>query len=85
VEIEVSLWSYEQQTKDVIATAKELGIAVVAYSYVHSWPIGITPLPLTHALADLSVEVSSQAKSTQTPQNRSKVNHNPSPQKITIG
>ncbi|KAH6912098.1 aldo/keto reductase [Coprinopsis sp. MPI-PUGE-AT-0042] len=32
VEIEISLWSYEQQTKDVIATAKELGITVVAYS-----------------------------------------------------
>jgi pyridoxine 4-dehydrogenase len=32
VEIEVSLQAYEQQTKDVIATCKELGIAVVAYS-----------------------------------------------------
>lgn len=40
VEIEVSISSYEQQTKDVIATAKELGIAVVAYSYV--------PFPLAH-------------------------------------
>ncbi|KAJ7628794.1 aldo/keto reductase [Roridomyces roridus] len=35
VEIEVSLWSYEQETKDVIATAAELGVAVAAYS-----PIG---------------------------------------------
>ncbi|KAI0375028.1 aldo/keto reductase [Pilatotrama ljubarskyi] len=32
VEIEVSLWSYEEETKKVIATAKELGIAVVGYS-----------------------------------------------------
>jgi len=32
VEIEVNLQSYEQQTKDVIATCKELGIAVIAYS-----------------------------------------------------
>jgi len=32
VEIEVSLQAYEQQTKDVIATCKELGITVVAYS-----------------------------------------------------
>ncbi|KAF8494654.1 aldo/keto reductase [Russula emetica] len=32
VEIEISLQAYEQQTKDVIATCKELGIAVVAYS-----------------------------------------------------
>ncbi|KAH6912092.1 aldo/keto reductase [Coprinopsis sp. MPI-PUGE-AT-0042] len=32
VEIEVSMSSYEQETKDVIATAKELGIVVVAYS-----------------------------------------------------
>ncbi|KAI0636841.1 aldo/keto reductase [Trametes polyzona] len=32
VEIEVSLWSYEEETKKVIATAKELGVAVVAYS-----------------------------------------------------
>ncbi|KAI0636842.1 aldo/keto reductase [Trametes polyzona] len=32
VEIEVSLWSYEEETKKVIATAQELGIAVVAYS-----------------------------------------------------
>jgi pyridoxine 4-dehydrogenase len=32
VEIEVSLQAYEQQTKDVIATCKELGIPVVAYS-----------------------------------------------------
>jgi len=32
VEIEVSLQAYEQQTKDVISTCKELGIAVVAYS-----------------------------------------------------
>ncbi|KAI0748256.1 aldo/keto reductase [Daedaleopsis nitida] len=32
VEIEVSLWSYEEETKKVIATAKELGISVAAYS-----------------------------------------------------
>ncbi|KAI9065148.1 aldo/keto reductase [Trametes sanguinea] len=32
VEIEVSLWSYEEETKKVIETAKELGIAVIAYS-----------------------------------------------------
>ncbi|KAH0832367.1 NADP-dependent oxidoreductase domain-containing protein [Lanmaoa asiatica] len=33
VEIEVSPFSYEQQTRDVIATAKELGVAIAAYSY----------------------------------------------------
>lgn len=33
VEIEISPFAYEQQTKDVIATAKELGIAVAGYSY----------------------------------------------------
>ncbi|KAF8552019.1 Aldo/keto reductase [Imleria badia] len=32
VEIEVSPFSYERQTRDVIATAKELGVAVAAYS-----------------------------------------------------
>ncbi|KZT44066.1 Aldo/keto reductase [Sistotremastrum suecicum HHB10207 ss-3] len=32
VEIEVSPWSYEEETKKVIATAEELGIAVAAYS-----------------------------------------------------
>jgi len=32
VEIEVSLWSYEEETKKVIATAQELGIAVAGYS-----------------------------------------------------
>lgn len=32
VEIEVSPWSYTQETKDVIATCKELDIAVVGYS-----------------------------------------------------
>ncbi|THH16563.1 hypothetical protein EW146_g4111 [Bondarzewia mesenterica] len=32
VEIEVSPWSYMQETKNVIATCEELGIAVVAYS-----------------------------------------------------
>ncbi|KZV73064.1 aldo/keto reductase [Peniophora sp. CONT] len=32
VEIEVSLWSYEEETKKVIAACAELGIAVVAYS-----------------------------------------------------
>ncbi|OBZ71761.1 putative aldo-keto reductase 2 [Grifola frondosa] len=32
VEIEVSPWSYEEETKKVIATASELGITVAAYS-----------------------------------------------------
>ncbi|KAI1795748.1 aldo/keto reductase [Ganoderma leucocontextum] len=32
VEIEVSLWSYEEETKKVIAAAKELGVTVAAYS-----------------------------------------------------
>ncbi|TBU65692.1 aldo/keto reductase [Dichomitus squalens] len=32
VEIEVSLWSYEEETKKVIEAAKELGVAVVGYS-----------------------------------------------------
>jgi len=32
VEIEVSPWSYNQETKDVISTCEELGIAVIAYS-----------------------------------------------------
>ncbi|THH16555.1 hypothetical protein EW146_g4105 [Bondarzewia mesenterica] len=32
VEIEVSPWSYTQETKDVIAVCKERGIAVVGYS-----------------------------------------------------
>jgi len=32
VEIELSPWSYEDEAKEVIATAKELGIAVVGYS-----------------------------------------------------
>ncbi|KAG6333125.1 hypothetical protein ID866_5965 [Astraeus odoratus] len=32
VEIEISPWSYEEETKKVIATAKELGIAVAGYS-----------------------------------------------------
>ncbi|KAI9456301.1 aldo/keto reductase [Russula earlei] len=32
VEIEVSLQAYERQTKDVIATCKELGITLIAYS-----------------------------------------------------
>ncbi|EIN07473.1 aldo/keto reductase [Punctularia strigosozonata HHB-11173 SS5] len=31
-EIEVSPWAYEEETKKVIATAKELGIAIIAYS-----------------------------------------------------
>ncbi|KAI0257207.1 aldo/keto reductase [Lactifluus subvellereus] len=44
VEIEVNLQAYEQQTKDVIATCKELGIPVIAYSYVHL----LSPFPLTH-------------------------------------
>ena len=34
VEIEVSPWSIEEETKKVLATAQELGIAVVAYSWV---------------------------------------------------
>ncbi|KAM5533277.1 hypothetical protein V8D89_013054 [Ganoderma adspersum] len=32
VEIEVSLWSYEEETKKVIVTSEELGIPVIAYS-----------------------------------------------------
>jgi len=32
IEIEVSPWSYEEETKNVIATAKELGVTVIAYS-----------------------------------------------------
>ncbi|KAG1742959.1 NADP-dependent oxidoreductase domain-containing protein, partial [Suillus occidentalis] len=32
VEIEVSPWAYKEETENVIATAKELGIAVIAYS-----------------------------------------------------
>jgi pyridoxine 4-dehydrogenase len=36
-EIEVSLWVYEPETKKVIETARELGISVLAYSYVHSF------------------------------------------------
>ncbi|RPD74974.1 aldo/keto reductase [Lentinus tigrinus ALCF2SS1-7] len=32
VEIEVSLWAYEDETKKVIETARELGIPVIAYS-----------------------------------------------------
>jgi len=32
VEIEVSPWSYEDETKKVLATAEKLGVAVVAYS-----------------------------------------------------
>ncbi|KAI0780798.1 aldo/keto reductase [Trametes elegans] len=32
VEIELSLWSYEEEAKKVVATAKELGVAVVGYS-----------------------------------------------------
>ncbi|KAI0247401.1 aldo/keto reductase [Lactifluus subvellereus] len=32
VEIEVSPWSYTQETKDVISACEELGIAVIAYS-----------------------------------------------------
>ncbi|KAH7889301.1 aldo/keto reductase [Phlebopus sp. FC_14] len=32
VEIEISPWSYEEETRNVIATAKELGIAVAGYS-----------------------------------------------------
>ena len=32
VEIEVNPWSIEPETKKVLATAEELGIAVVAYS-----------------------------------------------------
>ncbi|EPQ58227.1 Aldo/keto reductase [Gloeophyllum trabeum ATCC 11539] len=35
VEIEVSPWSYEEETKNVIATAEELNVSVAAYS-----PIG---------------------------------------------
>lgn len=32
VEIEISPWSYEEETKTVIATAKELGVAVAGYA-----------------------------------------------------
>jgi len=32
VEIEVSPWSYEEETKNVIETAKDLNVSVVAYS-----------------------------------------------------
>ncbi|KAI6005525.1 aldo/keto reductase [Pisolithus albus] len=32
VEIEISPWSYEEETKNVIATANELGIAVAGYA-----------------------------------------------------
>jgi len=32
IEIEVSPWSYEEETRKVIATARELGVIVVAYS-----------------------------------------------------
>ncbi|KAI0278343.1 aldo/keto reductase [Russula aff. rugulosa BPL654] len=32
VEIEVSPWSYTHETKDVISTCEELGIAIIAYS-----------------------------------------------------
>ncbi|KAJ7506644.1 aldo/keto reductase [Mycena galericulata] len=32
VEIEVSIWSYETEQKDVISTAAELGVSVLAYS-----------------------------------------------------
>ncbi|TBU40036.1 Aldo/keto reductase [Dichomitus squalens] len=32
VEIEVSLWSYEEEARKVIATAEELGVIVIAYS-----------------------------------------------------
>ncbi|KAH9975253.1 aldo/keto reductase [Lactifluus volemus] len=32
VEIEVSPWSYTQETKDVISTCEDLGITVIAYS-----------------------------------------------------
>lgn len=31
-EIEVSPWSMEEETKNVLATAQELGVAVFAYS-----------------------------------------------------
>ncbi|KAJ7267007.1 aldo/keto reductase [Mycena haematopus] len=34
-EIEVSLWAYEPETKNVIETARELGISVLGYSYAH--------------------------------------------------
>lgn len=33
VEIEISPWSIEEETKKVLATAQELGVAVIAYSY----------------------------------------------------
>ena len=47
VEIEVSPWSIEEETKKVLAVAKELDIAVCAYSYVFSRPRRTT----THAFS----------------------------------
>ena len=35
VEIEVSPWSIEPETKNVLAVAEELDVAVIAYSFVH--------------------------------------------------
>lgn len=37
VEIEISPWSIEEETKKVLATAQELGVAVVAYSYASAF------------------------------------------------
>ena len=77
MEIEVSLWSYEEETKKgtrhaylvrnvigltcntVIATAKELGVTIAAYSYVRL-PEALT---LADALLGHLDEVSSRAQS----------------------
>lgn len=37
VEIEISPWSYEEETKAVIVTAQDLDIPVIAYSFVDSF------------------------------------------------
>ena len=39
VEIEVSPWSMEEETKSVLATAEELGIAVIGYAQVSFPPL----------------------------------------------
>ncbi|KAJ6475534.1 aldo/keto reductase, partial [Mycena sanguinolenta] len=47
-EIEVSLWTYETGTKDLIETARELGVSVLAYS-----PIGKGLFANNSMIADL--------------------------------
>ncbi|KAF7325318.1 Aldo/keto reductase [Mycena venus] len=51
VEIEVSLWAYEAETKKVIETARELGVSVIAYS-----PIGKGMLSGKINIADLPAD-----------------------------